>query len=157
MSYAAKFSSCLYGPFRSATNINSSFGNRNQYQLPIDSTSLAINSIRRDIEEGTDFVIVKPATLYQDIIKEAKKCCSDRGNIPVVAYHVSGEYSSIYYGVKAGLFNLEQILMESMLSLRRAGATLIITYYVPELLNILRGRQQQCEVRKSVYVISDED
>uniref|UniRef100_A0A146M8J9 Delta-aminolevulinic acid dehydratase n=1 Tax=Lygus hesperus TaxID=30085 RepID=A0A146M8J9_LYGHE len=112
MSYAAKFASCLYGPFRNATGVGSTFGDRKQYQLPPNSTSLAMNAVQRDVAEGADFIIVKPATLYLDIMKLAKQYCESHGNIPVVAYHVSGEYASMCYSIEAGVYCEKDILME---------------------------------------------
>lgn len=87
MSYASKFASCLYGPFRDAAGSAPAFGDRRAYQLPAGSRGLALRAIDRDVAEGADFIMVKPAMLYMDLIREAK----DRCNVPIAAYHVSGE------------------------------------------------------------------
>ncbi|KAK2735973.1 Aminolevulinate dehydratase [Myotisia sp. PD_48] len=134
MSYAAKFSGCLYGPFRDAAGSSPSFGDRKCYQLPPGGRGLARRAIQRDISEGADIIIVKPASNYLDIISDAKEIGRD---MPVAAYQVSGEYAMIHAGAKAGVFDLKSMVMESTHGILRAGASIVISYFVPELLNWL--------------------
>lgn len=134
MSYGAKFSGCLYGPFRDATGSAPTFGDRKCYQLPPGGRGLARRAIQRDIAEGADVIMVKPASSYLDIISDAKELGRD---MPIAAYQVSGEYSMIHAGAKAGVFDLKTMVMESHEGILRAGATIIVSYFVPELLDWL--------------------
>lgn len=124
MSYASKFASNYYGPFRDAAGSAPSFGDRKQYQMDYRNKKEALREILSDVDEGADMLIVKPAMAYGDIIKLA----SEETNLPIVAYSVSGEYAMLYEAVKNGLVK-EDIIMETMLSFKRAGANLIITYF----------------------------
>ena len=124
MSYASKFASNYYGPFRDAAGSAPSFGDRKQYQMDYRNKKEALREILSDVDEGTDMLIVKPAMAYGDIIKLA----SEETNLPIIAYSVSGEYAMLYDAVKNGLVK-EDIIMETMLSFKRAGANLIITYF----------------------------
>lgn len=124
MSYASKFASNYYGPFRDAAGSAPSFGDRKQYQMDYRNKKEALREILSDVDEGTDMIIVKPAMAYGDIIKLA----SEETNLPIIAYSVSGEYAMLYDAVKNGLVK-EDIIMETMLSFKRAGANLIITYF----------------------------
>ncbi|KKA30928.1 hypothetical protein TD95_004641 [Thielaviopsis punctulata] len=134
MSYAAKFAGALYGPFRDAAGSCPSFGDRRCYQLPSGGRGLARRAIVRDINEGADIIMVKPAGQYLDIIRDAKDLASD---MPVAAYQVSGEFAMIHAGAKAGVFDLKAMVFESTESILRAGATIVISYFVPELLEWL--------------------
>ena len=134
MSYSAKFSSSFYGPFRSAAKSAPSFGDRCSYQLPPSARGLALQAIDRDLEEGADFVMVKPAVPYLDIVREAR--C--RSRVPVAVYHVSGEYAMLVHAANAGALDLKKAVLETMQSLQRAGATIIITYFTPQLLNWIK-------------------
>ena len=136
MSYAAKFSGCLYGPFRDAAGSSPSFGDRKCYQLPPSGRGLARRAIQRDINEGADIIMVKPAGAYLDIISDAKELGRD---LPVAAYQVSGEYAMIHAGAKAGVFELKAMVMESMQGILRAGGSIVTTYFVPELLDWLES------------------
>ncbi|KAI5283679.1 Aminolevulinate dehydratase [Ascosphaera aggregata] len=136
MSYSAKFSGCLYGPFRDAAGSCPEFGDRKCYQLPPGGRGLARRAIRRDMAEGADIVMVKPASMYLDIIRDAKDLAQD---MPVAAYQVSGEYSMIHAAAKAGVFDLKSMVMESTEGIVRAGATIIISYFVPEFLDWLEN------------------
>ena len=136
MSYSAKFSGCLYGPFRDAAGSCPSFGDRRCYQLPPGGRGLARRAIARDIQEGADIVMVKPASQYLDIISDAKEIGKD---MPVAAYQVSGEFAMIHAGAKAGVFELRQMAEESLGGILRAGANVVVTYFVPELLEWLDG------------------
>ena len=129
MSYSAKFSGCLYGPFRDAAGSAPSFGDRKCYQLPPGGRGLARRAITRDIGEGADIIMVKPASQYLDIISDAKELGRD---MPVAAYQVSGEYAMIHAGAKAGVFDLKAMAFESMEGILRAGATIVVSYFTPE-------------------------
>lgn len=134
ISYSAKFSGNWYGPFREAANSAPAFGDRRCYQLPPNARRLARRAIKRDMEEGADCIMVKPGMPYLDIVREAAEIAAD---YPISVYQVSGEYSMLYHASKAGVFDLKSIVMESMTGFIRAGATIILTYYTPELLTWL--------------------
>lgn len=134
MSYAAKFSGCLYGPFRDAAGSSPSFGDRRCYQLPPGGRGLARRAIVRDIGEGADIIMVKPASQYLDIISDAKDLGKD---LPIAAYQVSGEFAMIHAAAKAGVFDLKAMAFESTEGILRAGATIIVSYFVPEFLDWL--------------------
>lgn len=134
MSYAAKFSGSLYGPFRDAAGSCPSFGDRKCYQLPPGGRGLARRAIRRDIDEGADIIMVKPASSYLDIISDAKEIAKD---MPVAAYQVSGEYAMIHAGAKAGVFDLKTMAFESTEGILRAGAGIVLSYFTPEFLKWL--------------------
>lgn len=134
MSYAAKFSGCLYGPFRDAAGSSPSFGDRKCYQLPPGGRGLARRAIVRDINEGADVIMVKPATQYLDIISDAKELGRD---LPIAAYHVSGEFAMLHAAAKAGVFDLKAAAIEAHESILRAGATILISYFTPEFLDWL--------------------
>ena len=134
MSYAAKFSGCLYGPFRDAAGSCPSFGDRKCYQLPPGGRGLARRAIVRDIGEGADIIMVKPASQYLDIISDAKELGKD---MPIAAYQVSGEFAMIHAAAKAGVFDLKTMAFESTEGILRAGASIVISYFVPEFLDWL--------------------
>jgi porphobilinogen synthase len=134
MSYAAKFSGCLYGPFRDAAGSCPSFGDRKCYQLPPGGRGLARRAIRRDVDEGADVIMVKPASSYLDIISDAKQLA---GDLPIAAYQVSGEYAMIHAGAKAGVFDLKTMAFESTEGILRAGAGIVVSYFTPEFLQWL--------------------
>ncbi|KAK4463993.1 putative delta-aminolevulinic acid dehydratase [Cladorrhinum samala] len=136
MSYAAKFSGCLYGPFRDAAGSAPSFGDRRCYQLPPGGRGLAKRAIIRDIDEGADIIMVKPASQYLDIISDAKNIGQ---NLPIAAYQVSGEFAMIHAAAKAGVFDLKAMAFESTEGILRAGATIIISYFTPEFLDWLES------------------
>lgn len=134
LSYSAKFSGSLYGPFRDAAGSVPSFGDRKCYQLPPGGRGLARRAIQRDIAEGADAIMVKPAGAYLDIISDAKELGRD---MPIAAYQVSGEFAMLHAGAKAGVFDLQAMVMESMQGILRAGANIVVTYFAPELLEWL--------------------
>ncbi|KAG8979879.1 Aminolevulinate dehydratase [Tulasnella sp. 427] len=134
MSYSAKFASSLYGPFRDAAGSAPSFGNRKCYQLPPAGRGLARRAIIRDVAEGADIIMVKPALPYLDIIASASELAP---NHPLACYQVSGEYAMIVAGAKAGVYDLKTMAFESADSMLRAGATLILTYFTPQFLEWL--------------------
>ncbi|CCK70125.1 porphobilinogen synthase HEM2 KNAG_0D03790 [Huiozyma naganishii CBS 8797] len=134
MSYAAKFSANLYGPFRDAACSSPSHGDRKNYQLPHAGRGLARRAVKRDMEEGADGIIVKPSTFYLDIMRDASEICRD---LPICAYHVSGEYAMLHAAAEKNVVDLKTIVLESHQGFLRAGARLIITYFAPELLDWL--------------------
>lgn len=134
MSYAAKFSGSLYGPFRDAAGSTPSFGDRKCYQLPPGGRGLARRAIIRDVAEGADIIMVKPASNFLDIISDAKELAKD---MPIAAYQVSGEFAMIHAAAKAGVFDLKEMALESTQGILRAGAGIVISYFTPEFLDWL--------------------
>lgn len=134
MSYSAKYASSYYGPFREAANSAPSFGDRKSYQMDIANSKEALREINADINEGADIIMVKPALAYLDIIKEA----SLNFNIPICAYQVSGEYAMLKMAVEKNIMN-ENVIFESILAIKRAGANLIISYFALDIAKILGG------------------
>ncbi|WLR60729.1 porphobilinogen synthase [Guptibacillus hwajinpoensis] len=128
MSYAVKFSSAFYGPFRDAAHSTPQFGDRKTYQMDPANRLEAIREAESDIAEGADFLMVKPALSYLDIIRELK----DRYPLPMVAYNVSGEYSMIKAASQNGWLNEQEVVLEKLTSMKRAGADLIITYFAKD-------------------------
>ena len=128
MSYAAKYSSAFYGPFREAAGSAPSFGNRKGYQMDPANSREAIAEIEADLNEGADIIMVKPAMSYLDIVKEAR----EKINAPICVYHVSGEYAMVKNAGEVGLINEKLVALEMLLSMKRAGAKMIITYYALE-------------------------
>ena len=128
MSYAAKYSSAFYGPFREAAGSAPSFGDRKGYQMDPANSREAMAEIEADLNEGADVIMVKPAMSYLDIVKEAR----DKINAPICDYHVSGEYAMVKNAGEAGLINEKLVALEMLLSMKRAGAKMIITYYALE-------------------------
>jgi len=128
MSYAAKYASCLYAPFREAADSTPTFGDRRSYQMDVANAREAQREIDLDIEEGADIVMVKPALPFLDIIAAARA----RVALPIAAYQVSGEYSMIKAAAQAGWLDESRAMMESLLSIKRAGADMILTYFAKE-------------------------
>lgn len=135
LSYSAKFASCFYGPFRDAAQSKPAFGDRKCYQLPPGARGLASRAVDRDVREGADMLMVKPGMPYLDLVREVKDKHPD---LPLAVYHVSGEYAMLWHGAKAGAFDLKVAVLEAMTGFRRAGAEIIITYYVPQLLKWIK-------------------
>ncbi|MFP3300049.1 MAG: porphobilinogen synthase [Thermoplasmatales archaeon] len=125
MAYSAKYASSLYGPFRDAAYSAPSFGDRKTYQMNFSNSREAIREIEEDILEGADIVMVKPALFYLDIVKEARRLF----DLPLAAYSVSAEYSMLINGSKQRYFDLDSIIKESIMSIFRAGADLVISYF----------------------------
>ena len=125
LSYAAKYASVFYGPFREAAESAPQFGDRRSYQMDPANAREAIREMELDIEEGADMIMVKPAMPYLDIIREAR----NRFNLPISAYQVSGEYSMIMAAAANGWIDLDRAMMESLTSIRRAGADFVMTYF----------------------------
>jgi len=128
MSYAAKYASAFYSPFREAAESTPSFGDRRSYQMDPANRREALKETALDIEEGADIVMVKPALSYMDIISDVK----DAFDVPVAAYNVSGEYSMVKAAAKMGWIDEKRVMMEILTSLKRAGADLILTYHAVE-------------------------
>ncbi len=128
LAYAAKFASCFYAPFREAAASSPQFGDRQSYQMDSANIREALREIELDIQEGADIVMVKPALPYLDVIHAARKAF-DR---PVAAYQVSGEYSMIKAAAQKGWLDERRAMLETLVSIRRAGADLILTYYAKE-------------------------
>lgn len=134
MSYSAKYCSAYYGPFRAAANSAPSFGDRKTYQMDPANRREAIREVMYDIEEGADIVMVKPALSYLDIVRDVR----NEVNLPVAAYNVSGEYAMIKAAGKMGLIDEERTILETLTSMKRAGADIIITYHALEASKLLR-------------------
>jgi porphobilinogen synthase len=125
MSYAVKYSSAFYGPFRDAAESAPQFGDRKSYQMDPANALEALREVALDIEEGADIVMVKPAQSYMDIIWRVRQIV----DCPVAGYHVSGEYAQIIAAAERGWIELDRAMMEALVGIRRAGADLILTYY----------------------------
>ncbi len=128
LSYAAKFASSFYGPFRVAAESQPQFGDRKSYQMDPANGDEALREVRLDLEEGADMVMVKPALPYLDLIYRVKQTF----NIPVAAYNVSGEFALVKAASQLGWVDGEQVMMESLIAIKRAGADLILTYFAKE-------------------------
>ena len=135
MSYAAKFSSCFYGPFREAAASAPKFGDRKSYQLPPGSSGLAVRAAERDVAEGADTVMVKPGLPYLDIARDISLRLP---HVPLAVYHVSGEYAMLVHAAANGAFDLETAVMEVVTSFKRAGISIIITYFTPQILRWIK-------------------
>jgi len=133
LSYAAKFASGFYGPFREAADSAPQFGDRRSYQMDGANLREAMREIAADIEEGADMIMVKPAMPYLDVIAAAR----DRFDLPLAAYQVSGEYAMIEAAAQNGWIERDRVMMESLLSIRRAGASIILTYYAKDAAKLL--------------------
>jgi porphobilinogen synthase len=133
LSYAAKFASGFYGPFREAADSAPQFGDRRSYQMDGANVREAMREIEADIEEGADMIMVKPAMPYLDVIAAAR----ERFELPLAAYQVSGEYAMIEAAARNGWIERERVMMESLLSIRRAGASIILTYFAKDAARVL--------------------
>jgi porphobilinogen synthase len=133
LSYAAKFASGFYGPFREAADSAPQFGDRRSYQMDGANLREAMREIEADIEEGADMIMVKPAMPYLDVIAAARA----RFDLPLAAYQVSGEYAMIEAAAQKGWIERDRVMMESLLSIRRAGASIILTYYAKDAARLL--------------------
>ncbi|QKS71879.1 porphobilinogen synthase [Paenalkalicoccus suaedae] len=134
MSYAVKYASAFYGPFRDAAHSSPKSGDRKTYQMDPANRREAFREAASDVEEGADYLIVKPALSYLDIIRDVR----EREDLPIVAYNVSGEYSMIKAAAQNGWVNEEAIVMEKMVSMKRAGADLILTYFAKDVADYLQ-------------------
>ena len=134
LSYAAKFASAFYGPFRDAADSAPSFGDRRSYQMDPANGREALREVALDVAEGADMLMVKPAMPYLDVIRDVRH----RFELPLVAYQVSGEYSMLHAAAANGWLDYDRVLMESLLGIRRAGADLVITYGARDAARLLR-------------------
>ena len=134
LSYAAKYASGFYGPFREAAQSTPKFGDRRTHQMDPANAREAIREVLLDIEEGADMVMVKPALPYLDVIYRVRQAV----NVPVAAYHVSGEYAMLAAAARNGWIDRDRVMMESLVSIRRAGAELIVTYFAKEAARLLQ-------------------
>jgi len=137
MSYGIKYSSAFYGPFRDTAHNTPLKGDRNTYQMDPANRLEALRELASDIKEETDFIIVKPALAYLDIIRDIRNSCT----LPIVAYHVSGEYSLIKAAGQQGWINEKEVILESLLSMKRAGANIIITYFAKQVAEWLKNER----------------
>ena len=134
MSYAAKYASGFYGPFRDAAESTPKFGDRRSHQMDPANSNEALREVEQDIIEGADIVMVKPALPYLDIVRRVK----DRFGMPTAAYNVSGEYSMIKAAGRNGWIDEERVMMETLTSIKRAGADIILTYFAKDAAKLLR-------------------
>ncbi|WP_028582696.1 porphobilinogen synthase [Desulfogranum japonicum] len=137
MSYAVKYASAFYGPFRDAAECSPQFGDRRGYQMDPANSREALREATLDVEEGADILMVKPAVAYLDIIRQIR----DEFDLPVAAYHVSGEYAMIKAAGEKGWIDEQAVMAETLLSIRRAGADIILTYFAKDMAKLL---QQGC-------------
>ncbi len=135
MSYAAKYHSAFYGPFRDAADSAPEFGDRSTYQMDPRCFRQAIRELELDVEEGADILMIKPAMPYLDVVREARR----RFNHPIAAYQVSGEYAMIKAAAEAGYVDYRAAVLESITCIKRAGADLILTYFAPEVVRWLKS------------------
>jgi porphobilinogen synthase len=136
MSYAVKYASAFYGPFREAADSAPAFGDRRAYQMDAANAREALREAELDYAEGADFLMVKPATAYLDILRMVR----ERFDLPLAAYHVSGEYSMIKAAAARGWIDEKRVMLETLTSIRRAGADVILTYYAAEAARELNRR-----------------
>ncbi len=134
MSYAAKYASSFYGPFREAADSAPQFGDRRSYQMDPANALEALREVALDIEEGADMVMVKPALAFMDIIRQVK----DEFGYPVAAYNVSGEFSMVKAASAKGWIDEEKIVLESLTGIKRAGADIILTYHAKDVARWLK-------------------
>lgn len=135
MAYSTKFASAYYGPFRDVAESTPSFGDRKSYQMDPANRLEAINESMQDAAQGADILMVKPALAYLDILREIR----NHTLLPLCAYNVSGEYALLQAGKKLGVIDYDKVMMETLLSIKRAGADMIISYHAKEAARILRG------------------
>ncbi len=133
LSYAAKYASGYYGPFREAAESAPQFGDRRSYQMDPANAREAMREIALDLEEGADMIMVKPAMPYLDIIKMA----SERFDVPIAAYQVSGEFSQIEAAARLGWIDRERVMLESLTAIRRGGASIVLTYFAKDVARLL--------------------
>src|SRR2546430_6310844 len=134
MAYAVKYASAFYGPFREAAESAPAFGDRRAYQMDPPNAREAMREAELDFSEGADILMVKPATVYLDILKMVR----DRFDLPLAAYHVSGEYAMIKAAAQRGWIDEQRVMLETLTSIKRAGADIILTYYAREAVQALR-------------------
>lgn len=136
MSYSVKYASAFYGPFRDAADCAPQFGDRRSYQMDPANSREALREATLDVDEGADIIMVKPAVAYLDIISRLH----DEFDLPIAAYHVSGEYAMIKAAAEKGWIDGDKVMEETLLSIKRAGADIIITYFAKDMAKILKNR-----------------
>jgi porphobilinogen synthase len=134
MSYAVKYASAFYGPFREAAESTPAFGDRRAYQMDAANAREGLREAELDYSEGADILMVKPATVYLDVLKMVR----DRFDLPMAAYHVSGEYAMLKAAARNGWLDEQRAMMETLTCIKRAGADIILTYYAREAVKVLR-------------------
>ncbi|MFH2124696.1 MAG: porphobilinogen synthase [Pseudomonadota bacterium] len=137
MSYAVKYASAFYGPFRDAANCAPQFGDRRSYQMDPANCREAMREATLDVDEGADILMVKPAVAYLDIISRLR----DEFDLPIAAYHVSGEYAMIKAAAEKGWIDGDKVMAETLLSIKRAGADIILTYFAKDMARLLRNNR----------------
>jgi len=137
MAYSAKYASAYYGPFREAVESAPQHGDRRGYQMDPGNVAEALREVSMDVAEGADIVMVKPALAYLDVVRAV----SDEINMPIAVYNVSGEYAMIEAAAANGWIDKDRIVMETLLSMRRAGADIIISYHAPYAAKLLQQRR----------------
>jgi porphobilinogen synthase len=135
MSYCAKYASAFYGPFRDALDSAPKSGDKKTYQMNPANAKEALREVQLDLDEGADIIMIKPAMAYLDIIRQSK----DISQVPVSAYHVSGEYAMIKAAAAKGWLNEEEAMVECLTAIKRAGADLIATYFVKDIVKFLKN------------------
>jgi|TARA_B110000259_G_C14034029_1_gene408183 porphobilinogen synthase len=133
MSYGAKYASSFYGPFRDALDSNPGFGDKKTYQMDFHNRKEALNEINADINEGADIIMIKPGLSYLDIVREVKNSI----NIPLAVYQVSGEYSMLKAAAKLEWINHDEVMMEQLISIKRAGANMIASYFAKDVIKLI--------------------
>jgi porphobilinogen synthase len=134
LSYAAKYASAYYGPFRAAADSTPAFGDRHGYQMDPANVREAMREVSLDVEEGADIIMVKPALAYLDVISEVR----NELDVPIAAYNVSGEYAMVKAAAEKGWIDHDKVMLETLLAIRRAGADMILTYHAKEAARLLR-------------------
>jgi porphobilinogen synthase len=135
LAYAAKYASALYGPFRDAAECAPQFGDRRDYQMDAANAREAIIEVTHDVDEGADMVMVKPALAYLDVIAEIRNAF----DVPVAAYHVSGEYAMVKAAAQLGWIDGTAVALEHLLAIKRAGADIVLTYFAREVAELLQA------------------
>ena len=133
MSYSVKYASSFYGPFRDALDSKPGFGDKKTYQMDFCNRLEAVNEAKADIEEGADIIMVKPGICYLDILRDLKNTI----NSPIAIYQVSGEYAMLKAAAKQGWLDHDKAMIEQLVSMKRAGATMIASYFAKDAINII--------------------
>jgi porphobilinogen synthase len=134
MAYSVKYASCFYGPFRDALDSAPGFGDKKTYQMDPSNAEEALRECALDIQEGADIVMVKPGMPYLDMVRSVK----DKFDVPVAVYQVSGEYAMLHAAAEKGWLNLEYAMLESIIGFKRAGASLIASYFAKDIAKLLK-------------------
>jgi porphobilinogen synthase len=137
MSYAVKYASAFYGPFRDAAQSAPQFGDRHSYQMDGANVREALREAEQDVAEGADIIMVKPALAYLDVVRKVREGC----NLPIAAYNVSGEYAMVKAAAARGWIDERRVVMEILTSIKRAGADVIITYHAKDAARWLNGQE----------------